>query len=39
MRELAEKLALGIPIDINKATMDDLMLVDGAGQKTAWQIV
>ena len=35
----AEKLALGIPTDINNATMDDLMLLDGVGEKTAWQIV
>jgi competence protein ComEA len=35
----AEKLALGIPIDINKATLDDLMLVNGIGEKTAWRII
>lgn len=35
----ASKLALGIPININKATIDDLMLVDGIGEKTASQIV
>ena len=31
----ANKLALGIPIDINKATLEDLMLIDGVGEKTA----
>jgi competence protein ComEA len=35
----ANKLSLGIPIDINKATVEDLMLIDGIGEKTAWQIV
>jgi competence protein ComEA len=35
----ANKLALGIPIDINKATIGDLMLINGIGEKTAWQIV
>jgi competence protein ComEA len=33
------KLALGIPIDINKATLEDLMLINGVGEKTAWQII
>jgi competence protein ComEA len=35
----ANKLALGIPININKATIEDLMLVDGIGEKTASQII
>jgi len=35
----ADKLALGIPIDINKATIDDLMLINGVGEKTAWRII
>ena len=35
----ANKLALGIPIDINKATLEDLMLISGVGEKTAWQII
>lgn len=35
----ANKLALGIPIDINKATLEDLMLINGIGEKTAWQII
>lgn len=35
----ADKLSLGIPIDINKATIEDLMLIDGIGEKIAWQIV
>ncbi|MCK9275490.1 MAG: helix-hairpin-helix domain-containing protein [Syntrophales bacterium] len=30
-----KKLALGLPMDINNATMDDLMLIPGIGQKTA----
>jgi len=33
------KLALGIPIDINKATIEDLMLIDGIGEKTASRII
>jgi competence protein ComEA len=35
----ADKLALGIPININKATLDDLMLVNGIGEKTASRII
>ena len=35
----ADKLSLGIPIDINKATIEDLMLIEGIGEKTALQIV
>ena len=35
----ANKLALGIPIDINKATIEDLMLINGIGEKTAWRII
>jgi competence protein ComEA len=35
----ANKLALGIPIDINKVTVDDLMLINGIGEKTAWRVV
>jgi competence protein ComEA len=35
----ANKLALGIPIDINKAAIEDLMLINGIGEKTAWQII
>jgi competence protein ComEA len=35
----AIKLALNIPININKATLDDLMLIPGIGEKTALQIV
>jgi competence protein ComEA len=35
----ADKLTLGIPIDINKATVEDLMLIDGIGEQTALQIV
>jgi competence protein ComEA len=29
----ANKLALGIPIDINKATLEDLMLISGVGER------
>jgi DNA uptake protein ComE-like DNA-binding protein len=29
------KVALGIPIDINKASVDDLMIINGIGEKTA----
>jgi competence protein ComEA len=32
-------LALGIPIDINKATVEDIMLIDGIGEKTASRII
>jgi competence protein ComEA len=35
----ADKLALGIPIDVNKATLEDLMLINGVGEKTAWRII
>ncbi len=35
----AHKLSLGIPIDINTATVEDFMLIDGIGEKTASQIV
>jgi len=33
------KVALGIPIDINKASLYDLTLINGIGEKTAWQIL
>ena len=35
----ANKLMLGIPVDINKATLDDLVLVAGIGEKTAQYII
>ena len=35
----AERLALGMPIDINKATEDDLLLVKGIGEATAKKIL
>jgi competence ComEA-like helix-hairpin-helix protein len=35
----AERMALGIPIDINKATEDDLLLVKGIGDATAKKIL
>jgi competence ComEA-like helix-hairpin-helix protein len=35
----AERMALGIPIDINKATEDDLLLIKGIGDATAKKIL
>ncbi|HVO66043.1 MAG TPA: helix-hairpin-helix domain-containing protein [Syntrophales bacterium] len=35
----AQKVALNIPIDINKATLNDLTLIPGIGEKTAWKII
>ncbi len=35
----AERMALGMPIDINKATADDLLLVKGIGDATAKKIL
>jgi competence protein ComEA len=35
----ATRLALGMPIDLNKATLEDLALVPGIGRKTASKIV
>ena len=35
----AERMALGMPIDINKATEDDLLLVKGIGGATAKKIL
>ncbi|MEN6320593.1 MAG: helix-hairpin-helix domain-containing protein, partial [Syntrophaceae bacterium] len=35
----AKKVALDIPIDINKATQDDLILITGIGEKTALKII
>jgi competence protein ComEA len=35
----AKKLACNIPIDINKASLDDLIMIPGIGEKTAWQII
>lgn len=35
----AGKMALNIPININKATLEDLMLISGIGEKTALQII
>ena len=34
-----QALALGLPLDINSATFDDLVLVSGIGEKTATQII
>lgn len=34
-----KKVALGIPIDINKSSLDDLILIPGIGEKTALKII
>lgn len=34
-----KRLALGIPIDLNRSTFEDLVLVPGIGEKTAEKIV
>jgi competence protein ComEA len=34
-----KKLACNISIDINKASLDDLIMIPGIGEKTAWQII
>ncbi len=35
----AKRLALGIPIDINRSSLEDLVLVPGIGEKTAEKIL
>ncbi|MBA4396669.1 MAG: hypothetical protein C0394_04705 [Syntrophus sp. (in: bacteria)] len=35
----AERLALGLAIDLNRATVEELMLIDGIGESTATGIV
>lgn len=35
----ASKVALNIPININNATLEDLMLIPGIGEKTALRII
>lgn len=35
----AERLALGLAIDLNRATVEELMLIDGIGESTAAGIV
>jgi competence protein ComEA len=35
----AQSLALELPVDINKASLEDLVLVPGIGEKTATQII
>ncbi|MBN1473728.1 MAG: helix-hairpin-helix domain-containing protein [Syntrophaceae bacterium] len=37
--DAAKKLALHIPLDINKANKDDLILINGIGEKTATNIM
>ncbi len=37
--DAAKKLALGIPLDINRANKDELILVNGIGEKTAINII
>jgi competence protein ComEA len=37
--DAAEKLALGIPLDINKANKDELIMINGIGEKTAINII
>jgi competence protein ComEA len=34
-----KRLALGIPIDLNRSSFEDLVLVPGIGEKTAGKIV
>jgi competence protein ComEA len=35
----AQRLALGMPLDINEASRDDLILVEGIGEATAGKII
>ncbi len=35
----AQRLALGMPLDINEASRDDLILVEGIGEATAEKII
>jgi competence protein ComEA len=37
--DAAKKLALGLPLDINKATKEDLILISGIGEATAEKII
>ncbi len=37
--DAAKRIALGIPLDINKANKDDLILISGIGEKTAINII
>lgn len=35
----ATRLAIGVPLDVNSATREDLVLVPGIGEKTAEDLV
>lgn len=35
----AERIALDLPLDLNRATVDELMLIPGIGENTAFRIV
>lgn len=37
--DAAKKLALGLPLDINKATKEELILISGIGEATAEKII
>jgi competence protein ComEA len=37
--DAAKRLALGMPLDINKANKDELILINGIGEKTATNII
>jgi len=37
--DAAKRIALGVPLDINKANKDDLILISGIGEKTAINII
>ncbi|HRS89180.1 MAG TPA: helix-hairpin-helix domain-containing protein [Smithellaceae bacterium] len=37
--DASKKLALGLPLDINKATKEDLILISGIGEATAEKII
>jgi len=37
--DVASKLALGLPVNVNQASAEDLMMIRGIGKKTADSIV